>query len=312
MSDGNIDSELEVNKYIDYSRCMIKQIDHIKKINDNLSDIKTLIFAGMLSYYGIDCLDDIYIAFLRTNFVSCEKDISEVISSEYNVDFDLIKNASKHCPGTFYLVDGVKNLLTNKYFFQRSIFISQDINLSDLIIGVTHQLNHVINSLHHPILRKRDSYGSRMGVCFEHFDSRRIELLDLEEAINILQVADIINEFERFSYYDINDSGVKAVCDSCFHFSLDKHFNNELVEIIKPLYDDRWFRQVLFDARYNGILTDIRDEFESKVGLGSYTCFIRACDRISYLDSNVDSDEKTKAKIAAKLLVKTYVNKHNN
>ena len=48
-----------INNCINYSRKLVKQIDHAKRVNDGLEDIKTLVFAAMVSYYGIEKLNEV-------------------------------------------------------------------------------------------------------------------------------------------------------------------------------------------------------------------------------------------------------------
>ena len=47
-----------INDNLKLSRMMVRQINHIKK-EDGLEDLQTLVFAGLLTYYGQDKLKDI-------------------------------------------------------------------------------------------------------------------------------------------------------------------------------------------------------------------------------------------------------------
>ncbi len=301
-----------VNYYINYARSMIKQIDHVKGIDDNLSDIKTLVFAAMLIYYGVEHIDEIYLSFLRTDFIECNGNMSSVIAKKYKLSDEDVMKLLSHCPGTFYAVDGFKNLKTNKYRFKRSIYTSSDVDRATVMKSVLHQMNHVINSFNSPVLKKRGSYVSRMGLSVEHFDSRRIEVLGLEEAINGLQIDEIMTGIESFNDCEIQDPGVRVLCESLFESSKDKEKSSDdlMTEIVRPLYEEDTFNRRVMTGRFMGDLGRIRNCFDVVVGTGSFSSFLASCDSLEKLDSSSDGFLTEKEK--AKTLVKTYVDKCNN
>lgn len=67
-----------VNKLLNYSKAMVKQIEHIKSGDARLNDMKTLAFAGFLAYYGDSHINDIYATFLQTKFERCDSSIVDL------------------------------------------------------------------------------------------------------------------------------------------------------------------------------------------------------------------------------------------
>ena len=305
-----------VNKCLDYSRKMVKQINHIKGSND-LEDLQTIVFAGMLTYYGEENLDNIYLAFLKCNFVLVDKTIEKVIRDKYELSQPVISKIVKHCPGTFYDVEAGEfvNKKTRKrsYKFDRTLYVQTDgsIGIDDLLQSVTHQMNHVINSIHNPVVSTvgANGYGlaSRMGVSFERFASRTSDGYGLESSINDLQAEEIMDEILGFSFFDVTDSGVKRILDEAI-VEKDKKENgtsfSELTEIIRPLYQSLTFNPVLIKGRLNGRIRTIENEFDENTEVGAYSDFRLECDRLA--DSRISPLVANESREKVKSYVKQY------
>ena len=95
-----------VNRRLNYSREMIKQINHINDTSDELNDVLELAFAGMLSYYGEEAINELYVAFLKTKIVICDSSIKDLIKTKYKPTSEGLQEALEHAPGTFYDVTG--------------------------------------------------------------------------------------------------------------------------------------------------------------------------------------------------------------
>lgn len=306
----------EVNKYLDYSKMMIRQINHIKG-SDDLVDLQAVVFAGMIAYYGIDYLDDIYMAFLKCNFVPVDEPLEKVIRDKYGLSTPAVSQIIKHCPGTFYDVVGQefvnKKTRRRKYKFDRTIYVQDDgsIDSDDLIRSVTHQMNHVINSIHNPIVVTFGSGGlaSRSGVSYELLASRSSEGYGLESSFNSLQTNEIVNEILGFSFFDIKDPDMKKILDDAF-CAYDKKGGkdgeyDELTEIVKPLYSSITFNPILVENRIAGSLKAIESEFDSKTEQGGYWMFRLLCDKVS--DPRISPLISSENKEKAKCYVKQYV-----
>lgn len=181
----SIDND-SVNERLTFSRSMVKQINHIKGTNE-LEDIQTIMFAGMLTYYGDECLDDIYLAFLDTNFICCEESILKLVFDKYtDCSSKMIASLYEHELGTFYEVSGFQNKDTKKIKFKRNIYFNKELlKQPDVLVGkLVHHMNHVLNSRKNSICSKQGKLAARMGVSLDYLNSRESESLLLEESIN--------------------------------------------------------------------------------------------------------------------------------
>lgn len=281
-----------INDNLKLSRMMVRQINHIKK-EDGLEDLQTLVFAGLLTYYGQDKLNDIYMAFLRCHFIPVDGDFDKFLREKYRFHSATIGNIKKHCAGTFYDVEAHEfvNKKTHKrrYEFDRRIYVQNDGNIDtdELIRSVVHQVNHVVNSIHNPVVATYSSNGSglssRMGLSYERFNTRSSEGYALEESINKLQTDEIVDEILGYAYFELEDVRDKTMVAKAVDASSkkDQIVHDELTEMIRPLYENRSFNDVLVNNRVSGLLKAIEREFDSKTSEGAYSEFRGLCDKVA-------------------------------
>ena len=281
-----------INDNLKLSRMLVKQVNAVKK-EDCLEDVQTLVFAGLLTYYGQERINDIYMAFLRCHFVPVSGDFEKFLRDKYKFNSAVIGNIQRHCKGTFYDVEGHEyiNKKTRKrsYKFDRTIYVEDDgnVDVDDLIRSVVHQVNHVVNSINHPVVATSSSNGyglsSRMGLSYEKFIGRTSEGYALEESINKLQTDEIVDEILKYSYFELADLKAKAIIDEAVSLSSKKEgiVHDELTEMIRPLYENRSFNDVLVNNRVSGLLKAIEREFDSKTSEGAYLEFRGLCDKVA-------------------------------
>lgn len=311
-----------VNDYINSSRSMVRQINHIKG-NNNLEDIQTIVFAAMLGYYGPECLDDIYLAFFNSNFVIADKPIVQLLQEKYEFNLPVASRIAKHCPGTFYDVEGKEfvNSKTKKkhYKFDRTIYVdcNSGIPLDELVKSIIHQVNHVINSIYNPVVStkgKDSGLAARMGASFDRLSSRTSEGFSMEEAFNTLQTEEILGEVLGFSQLEISDQTIKRLVDEIFNLYTKKGVEDKkvdtLTEAIRPLYESFTFHPVVVDNRISGKLSAIRQEFDSKTQSGSYGEFRELCDKVCDVRISPLVNEANIAKV--RTYVKQYVDNQGN
>lgn len=281
-----------INDNLKLSRMMVRQINHIKK-EDGLEDLQTLVFAGLLTYYGQDKVNDIYMAFLRCHFIPVDGDFDEFLREKYRFNSATIGNIKKHCAGTFYDVEAHefvnKKTRKRRYEFDRRIYVQNDGNIDtdELIRSVVHQVNHVVNSIHNPVVATYSSNGSglssRMGLSYERFNTRSSEGYALEESINKLQTDEIVDEILGYAYFELEDVRDKTMVAKAVDAASKKEqiVHDELTEMIRPLYENRSFNDVLVNNRVSGLLKAIEREFDSKTSEGAYSEFRGLCDKVA-------------------------------
>lgn len=299
----------DVNGRLNYSKEMIKQINHINGTSDELNDVLELAFAGMLEHYGIEALNEIYVAFLKVKFVISDSPISDLLMKKYNVSRKDADEVASHAPGTFYEVMGHEYIDKNhrrKYKFDRKVYVQNDgtYDKATLLRSVIHQVNHVLNSINNPVVSIQGKLAARMGISLDVFSTRENIHIKAEEAINAMQSDEIMNEIYEFLLVDIENEDIKRNLDEIISCPRKEIMDDEITEILRPLYEDDFFKSILVDKRISGRLNGIRSEFESYTDIGSYATFLTACGVVA---STKDEEEKAKSKETAKQLVKKYL-----
>lgn len=92
-----------VNSLFEYSKRFVDQINTTKKFvcPKELREIQYLIFAGMISYYGFEHIQEIYDSFQKAGFHYSKKSIYDLIS-EFDKDAaETLKNNPNAMPKAF-------------------------------------------------------------------------------------------------------------------------------------------------------------------------------------------------------------------
>lgn len=301
-----------VNERLELSRSMIKQINHVKKTT-SLEDVQTLVFAGMLSYYGEEHFNDIYMAFLDTNFICSDESILRVVFDKYSdYSSSMIASLYEHELGTFYEVSGFQDKDTKKIKIKRNIYIDKELlKQPDVLVEkLVHHMNHVLNSRKNSICSKQGKLASRMGISLDYLNSRESESLALEESINKLQSREIMDLISGFGCFEIKDNEISRILELMqSDVDSEKKEDDVMTSIVRPLYENDEFNEVLVDRRLSGRLSGIREEFDSKAGEGSYRVFLLSCEAVAKAHTGVGMVNIYEEK--AKSLVKKYVEETN-
>ena len=122
-----------------------------------------------------------------------------------------------------------------------------------------------------------------MGLSYERFNTRSSEGYALEESINKLQTDEIVDEILGYAYFELEDVRDKTMVAKAVDASSkkDQIVHDELTEMIRPLYENRSFNDVLVNNRVSGLLKAIEREFDSKTSEGAYSEFRGLCDKVA-------------------------------
>ena len=256
-------SDDAVNRLFRYSKTLVDDIATKKeKPNDFILE-QYLIFAGMVSYYGFEYIDIIYKVFHQVGFIDDNRDIKEILGEEY------LQNGytPSFCDVNISSVD-------NKYVIQRNIY---HLNYSNeayryFIEELVHEVNHCINSTVYPICKRNLLPVYRNGVSIAAINGGYREASCLEEGFNTLQSAEIMNHILDFAQYNIEDSSIRGALDRL----TDRRKNpfglgyETITRAIYPLYTHPDFYSLLKNGRISGDLKSIRNDFDQRVGNGSF------------------------------------------
>ena len=292
----------------DYGLMIINQIDHKYDLNDPLSNIKALIYAGMIKYYGQEKENKIYIDFLKTSFVAIDKPIVEFLMDKYNLERESAHKIASHEPGT--LLDAVIYKEDNITRIERTIYFERNLldNPTTLIESLTHQMNHIINSTSNSITEAKKTRDklSRMGISYDSYErGRKIKSLPLEEAINKLQTKEIIHEIKKINIENIKTESIKELLNDLINLPVKENKKTTTEQLAEEIYKIPELKKTLNKGRLSGHFKDFYEEINSRTKYIKYPIILSSFDN---LESN-DEEQASVCKENIKTLIKTYEEK---
>lgn len=298
-------SDEAVNGLLNYSRCVVDQLCAHQERPRELRTMQYLIFAGMISYYGFDHIDAITEAFRKNKFYYTKERMADYLAKQNGISKDTLEVLSKNDTCAYFYRSFPYNKSTNEYFSEGKIVISDSSHYAPdkLLELITHEVNHAVNSVCKGIIPVGNSFISRMGVYTKDHRDNSLNKMILEESFNTLQAAEIMDHILAFVDYRIDDPEIRYTLDSIKYATGKKRQGIGYVQstpIVRPLYENSKFNAVLKRKRIDGNIGDISNEFDSKLGYGSFNTLA------TYFDGIYSSSSGTN-KASAERLVKQYV-----
>ena len=278
-------TEERVNRYLNYSKVLVDQIEKEKGIQYSLKEKSKqyLIFAGMLSYYGFDSASVIYDAFKATTFHITPFSIYDYSAQNYgDVSQEFLEQAKR----------GMTGVVFNKlYFYNDKFERSYDLFVStmkhsgplDVLATSVHEVNHVVNSIRKGNVKIAGKNYVRVGMNV--FDDNNSKNEMFEETINELQSTEIVREIINFSYFKIYDPVMASALENIFYARKKEvvpRGYTELVPLIQPLYRDSVLHHVFNEGRMNGEIPFIMSEIDKRAGRGTFHRLSQTLDDMLY------------------------------
>lgn len=275
------------NYILNYSKTLVEQAGRVKSYPKELKEIQYLIFAGMISYYGFEHINEIYNAFIKTNFVYSDEPILDILRKKSEI--------YKGSVNKLYICEATKaflehKFLTNragKFFINRTIYLSDDKKcpLDTFLEYAIHEVNHVVNSVTNDICKRDGNVVFRMGLYVSGLRGTNVEEgLIFEESVNVLQSVEILDEILRFGDYNIEDDDIRRVIDKLKVASENRYRKSSgyehTVPIVRPLYESPTFKSMVKEKRLDGSIKEIREAFDLKTRPGAFYELTGALDTI--------------------------------
>lgn len=264
------DTNESVNQLLNYSKLLLDQMNDGKNFCGRFKEMQYLTFAGMIAYYGFDAIDEIYGVFNKTFFTYSNEPMEDIlVSNGFSIDTILPIAGKNKMPANFnrrLLMD-----MSGRRFLEDYIFVSTNYDLEpiELLEVFVHECNHAVNSVNREIFSKNDRDFIRFGLnvrgLLDSYDDGSL----LEECINVLQTAEIVNEILKFTKFDIEDPIIANAINNIKYAGDTKRKGlgyEFIVPFIKPLYDNSNFNRVVKEARMSGDIDKIDWEFDRKAG----------------------------------------------
>lgn len=263
-----------------------KEIPKIKNFKITLY----LSFAAFLEYYGYENIDLIYESFQDTYYM-------------------LLTNKSKkssEMPPKPAYVNTRYQKYDNHIVLEDYLYIidNKNENLSVWFNCFLHEMNHLINSKNYRVINNR---YIRSGVSLYDIQKKKEAHKYLNEAFNTLQTEEIESLIYLFSqekivtpyFYQILKKIRKSKQEDMKYAPYPLR-----TSIIRPLYQDKYFKKVYEENSLKGNIKQIQDEFDTRTYQNG---FQDLSDLIEQCNDNIPISEQHEAIIKAKTLVKRYL-----
>lgn len=269
-----------VNGMLNYSKAMVDEIMTEKGnfFPDEFRVLLYLIYAGMLSHYGDEEIQTIYETFSEIDFVYGKNSVYDVVEDIENVSGNEKNMIGRQSTPAFCIAqyslsrfDDVIKLNFIKYTIY--VFENKDISFCDLLDIVTHEINHVVNSMKNVFDDKRCFI--RSGLKKDYVKNKTSVGFVLEEALNELQAVDIVNDILAFANYDVDDMEISVILSRLKKEVGDKKWEAagyiDACEIINPLYSNYELCEIFRNGRLSGQFDVMKENFDIAVGVeGAY------------------------------------------
>lgn len=287
--------------------------DWMNKINEGkeyysleFKEQQFLIFAGMLSYYGYEYLNEIIEVFKETEFFYVEIDYEDFKKEnpEFSVEFadnPIALTRRAVSLGLFPL-----KLMSDNTIW---LFVQNNCSKRDWLEIVTHEVNHIVNSVNESLwVRGFDVIGRTGCSLFSNRVGARSGTV-FEESVNVLQTAEVMNHILGFCNFNIYDDEIRSVFDKYRDTSSIKSEGigyASSVPYIKELYNIPRFRELLFEVRMDGNLKELETYFDGLLYDGAYDDLLVSTDKFYFCSDDVDMKQGAEK---VKELVKLYKSK---
>ncbi len=273
-----------VNYILNYSKMLVDQMNVGKNIPSELKVIQYLVFAGFIAQYGFENIELIHKTFKTSNFVYTKEPFEKIVKTMPHL---------KGLPKDVATIGSFVSLQTSidsfgRYHINRTVYVMDNnpFEAADLFLEkVVHEINHIINSLNNAIViykgNKAIRTGLRVSSLYSNDEFGRI----LDEDINVLQTAEIMEKIIEFSKYEVEDREIRRALKKLKRCSgkREGYGYETTVPIMKDLYANPKFKNLVVGSRLSGLVKPVRLDFDSKVGEG---CYYQFCDLLDEIDKD--------------------------
>lgn len=296
-------TEQSANSFLESCKKYIDKINEGYEYPLEFREQQFLIFAGMLSYYGYEYLNELISTFKDTEFFYIEIDYEDFKKENPDFVIDFAENPIALTRRAIALDLIPLRLISDNTIW---LFVQNDYSPIDWLEIFAHEVNHVVNSINKSLKIKWFDVIGRTGCALFSNRLKSRNGLVFEESVNVLQTAEIMNHVLGFLNFSIHDDEIRGIFDKYRGYAGNKRTGigyGFSVPYIRDLYEDPVFNEVLFFSRMNGDIKDLKDFFECKTYVGAYDNLLGAMDKF-YFCSEVQDEEIGKNKVVE--LVKKY------
>lgn len=300
-------TEKTANFFLESCRDWMNKINEGKEYySSEFKEQQFLIFAGMLSYYGYEYLDEIIKTFQETEFFYVEMDYEDFKKENPEFSVQFADNPIALTRRAVCLEILPLRLVPDNTIW---LFVQNNYSKRDWLEIVTHEVNHIVNSINNSLWMRGFDVIGRTGCSL--FSNRVVARSGtiFEESVNVLQTSEIMNHIFGFFNFNVYDDEIRGIFDQYrdVFFTKSEGIGYALsVPYIKELYNIPRFREILFDVRMNGNLKELETYFDGLLYDGAYDDLLVATDKFYFCSDDLDMKNGTEK---VKELVKQYKSK---
>ena len=296
-------SDMAVNELFEFSKTLIDETYYWDNVPRDFKTLQYIIFAGMISYYGFEHIEEVAEVFNKVNFIFTREKMGDFLRKQPGLDRSTVEQLVKVGANAVFWQDidfeGIQVKSAREKIYASSY---GNYSIAQQLEFLAHEVNHAVNSVNRKLFLENGRKYTRFGLCVNDVDQKLKKNLYLEESFNVLQTGEIMDHILALSQYDIKDPNIRKTLNS-----MKKDLQNRRISsytrttpLVKPLYDDRHFNYVLKNRKIEGYISDISDEFNCRVGSGSFDEMSNCLDKI-YSDNTGSSARR------ASNIVRQYV-----
>ena len=257
----------------------------IDKVNSSMViNCLSLVAASMIAYYGENFKFCVYNSIFSTGFIV---DNNENFKFTHTFRDVLSKNVYEYNTNTVTSVCNVNNKSEdiNDYEANYTLFITNRcISEVDLLEGLIREINKIFLSKNHQFLLDDNKVFLRNGISKKDLNNNECDnsRKTINDVISYLQIEDMLKLIKNMEYTGKNNALNKLLND-IKSYDMDNIVLDcclPLVNLFRPLFNIEYIKKLLNINMYEGTIDNIKDEFDSVLGKGSFDRMSKRLDKL--------------------------------
>ena len=257
----------------------------VDKINSpSIINCLYLVAASMISYYGEKHKFSVYNSILNTGYVIDDYSDFKITHTIRDV---LSKSVCEYkCNDVMSVCNINGNDLSDFEAYYTLFITNRSVSTLDILEGLIREINKIFLSKNNTFTSYDNDVLLRNGISDTNLSKSKQEnrCETINDVITYLQIEDILKEIKKLNYTGNNDDLNKLLND-IKEYDMDNIILDcclPLVNLFRPLFDLDYVKNLLNINMYEGTIDNIKDEFDSVLGLGSFDRMSIKLDKLYY------------------------------
>lgn len=271
-----------------------KLVDKVK--SSNIINCLYLVAASMISYYGEKHKFNVYNSILNTSYIIDDYSDFKITHTIRDV---LSKSVCEYKCNDVMSVCNINGSDLSNFEAYYTLFITnRSVSTLDILEGLIREINKIFLSKNNAFITCDNDVLLRNGIADTNLTkSKQVNRCEtINDVITYLQIEDMLKEIKHLKYNGDNNDLNKLLND-IKEYDMDNIILDcclPLVNLFRPLFDLDYVKNLLNINMYEGTIDNIKNEFDSVLGNGSFDRMSVKLDKLYYdfyyghLGSNVN------------------------